>query len=259
MKKQIPNLITLANLFCGMMATYHAFYGRFEYAAMFIFLGIFFDFFDGMAARLLNVSSEFGKELDSLADVVTSGVAPGSILFNILWNHETSTIIKYVAFLIPVFAAYRLAKFNLDERQYTSFRGLPAPANALIWAGIGIWCANTEVVPYPVWLDTAWIPTGDGSYLSIMGCTEYMNTSTALVIIALLSVVTDFLLIADFKMFSLKVNFKDLSWKTNGTRYIFLAVCALLVIGLGSLSLPILILWYIIWSLCTQKEVEGHE
>lgn len=248
MKKQIPNLITLANLFCGMMAVYHAFYSRFEYAAAFIMLGIFFDFFDGMAARILHVSSELGKELDSLADVITSGVAPGSILFNILWNHNTSIMIKYVAFLIPVFAAYRLAKFNLDERQHTSFRGLPAPANALIWAGIGIWCANSEILPHP-----SWIPE------ELIGYTEYLNTNVGLLAIAILSLITDVLLISDIKMFSLKINFKDLTWKSNSTRYIFLAICAIIVIGLGFLSLPILIMWYIIWSICTQKKETANE
>lgn len=247
MKKQIPNLITLANLFCGMMATYQAFLGRFEFAAAFILLGIVFDFFDGMAARLLHVSSELGKELDSLADAITSGVAPGSILFMILWNHSTSTMIKYVAFLIPVFAAYRLAKFNLDERQHTSFRGLPAPANAVFWAGIGVWCANS-IMPHPSWVSD-----------TLIGYTEYLNTDAGLVALALVSLVTDFLLICDMKMFSLKVNFKDLSWKTNSVRYVFLIVCAALVAGFGFLSLPLLILWYLVMSMCTQGKEIAHD
>ena len=138
MKKQIPNLITLCNLLCGVLSVWSATSDTpvlgmppLTAAAGFIMLGIFFDFFDGMTARLLGVASPVGKELDSLADVITSGIAPAFILFYILVGHPMAWL-KFIAFLIPAFAAYRLAKFNLDERQHHSFLGLPAPANALI-------------------------------------------------------------------------------------------------------------------------------
>ena len=122
-KRQIPNLITLGNLLCGVIACYFAARGNVQVAALFICLGIFLDFFDGLAARLLNVASPLGKELDSLADVVTSGVAPGIILLHLL-RDNASQWLALVALLVPLFAAYRLAKFNLDTRQSHSFLGL---------------------------------------------------------------------------------------------------------------------------------------
>lgn len=251
MKRQIPNLITLGNLFCGVMATYNAAFGRFEYAVIFILLGIFFDFFDGMAARLLNVASPLGKELDSLADLITSGIAPGFILFSILWNHNSSILIKYIAFLIPVFAAYRLAKFNLDERQTHSFIGLPAPANALLWAGIGLWfCSyNDAFVTLPSWHNqTLWDP-----FFS------FLFSDAGLLVLCILTLITDYLLISEIPLFSLKLNFKDLSWKSNWIQYCFLLGCLILVICFGFIALPIIILWYLIWSLCTLKKGKNHD
>ena len=141
--RQIPNSITCCNLISGCMATGAAFEGRYGEAFLLIIIGAVFDFFDGMSARLLKVSSPIGKELDSLADVVTFGVAPSAMLFQLF--HEVHypgfmaplrDIMPYTAFLMAAFSALRLAKFNLDTRQTTSFIGVPTPANTLFWASL---------------------------------------------------------------------------------------------------------------------------
>ena len=141
MKKQIPNIITLLNLFSGCIAIVMAFGGNFLSVVIFVTLAAVFDFFDGLAARALGVSSKIGVELDSLADVVSFGVAPAAAVFMLLkefilfpdFLSPLQNYLPYLAFLIPVFSAYRLAKFNIDERQTTSFLGLPTPANGLFW------------------------------------------------------------------------------------------------------------------------------
>lgn len=141
MKKQIPNIITLLNLFSGCIAIVMAFKGNFSAAVVWIMLAAAFDFCDGLAARSLGVSSKMGVELDSLADVVSFGVAPASVVFILLQDFtffpsflsQLKPFLPYLAFLIPVFSAYRLAKFNIDDRQTTSFLGLPTPANGLFW------------------------------------------------------------------------------------------------------------------------------
>ena len=137
-KKHIPNTITCCNLVSGCIATSFAFGGNPEMALLWIIIGAVFDFFDGMSARLLHVSSPIGKELDSLADDVTFGVAPATIVFSQLFVMEYPGFLEplrpwlpYAAFIIAAFSALRLAKFNLDERQTTSFIGVPTPANAL--------------------------------------------------------------------------------------------------------------------------------
>lgn len=239
MKKQIPNLITLCNLLCGVLSICETSWGNLFYAGLFILLGIFFDFFDGLFARLLNVASPMGKELDSLADVITSGVAPGFILFQILgWIHSDLPYIEYIAFLIPAFAAYRLAKFNLDERQHHgAFLGLPAPANALIWVGLAFfWTYGNESQIWEISQSAGW-----------------------LIGLAIISLCTDVLMIGEMPMFSLKFNFKDLSWKSNRVRYIFLAGCAVLLVVLPLLSLTLIILWYIILSMLTQKKEKAND
>ncbi|MEM6379348.1 MAG: CDP-alcohol phosphatidyltransferase family protein, partial [Bacteroidota bacterium] len=151
--KHIPNLVTLLNLFCGCIAVIFAVNGSFIPAAFFVFLGIFFDFFDGLLARLLNAQSPLGIQLDSLADLVTSGVVPGIIMYKLLsltvdapdfgtaynswnsvmhWQGFKLSVIPLIGLLIPMASAYRLARFNLDEDQQTYFKGLPVPANTLL-------------------------------------------------------------------------------------------------------------------------------
>ena len=216
-KRQIPNLITLCNLACGVLSVFAALaYQEPTQAALLICLGILFDFFDGLTARLLGVSSPMGKELDSLADVVTSGVAPAAILYSLTYSPMIDCVKPWLAIaflLIPLFAAYRLAKFNLDTRQSHSFLGLPVPSQAMV---SGLW---------------------------------------SVVAIVALSLVLDVLMVSELPLFSLKFNFKDLSWKTNSVQYIFLIVCAVIIALLRDwIAISAIILWYIILSLFTQRK-----
>ena len=223
-KKHIPNSLTCCNLMCGCMATGAAFYGNYRWALVMIVVGAVFDFFDGMVARLLGVSSPIGKELDSLADVVTFGVAPSSILFYLF--HEVyypevlqplAHYIPYVAFLMAAFSALRLAKFNLDTRQSTSFIGLPTPANALFWASLVI---------------------GQHAFL----VSQKFNA----VFLFLFMFLSCLLLVAEVPLFALK--FKNLSWRDNRVKYIFLLGC-ILCLPLGISALAAMIVWYVLLSL----------
>lgn len=161
--RHIPNTITCCNLISGCIATYHAFFGCFETAFLFIVIGAVFDFFDGMSARLLGVSSPIGKELDSLADDVTFGVAPSAMTFTLLstatWPAQlgaVAAVLPYTAFIMAAFSALRLAKFNLDERQSTSFIGLPTPANTLFWAALIVGAGDT--IATSAWGARPWWP-----------------------------------------------------------------------------------------------------
>ena len=226
-KRQIPNLITLGNLLCGVIATYMAVKGDLRLAALFICLGIFLDFFDGMAARLLGVASPLGKELDSLADVVTSGVAPGFILFQLFCQGlcVSHLWLLAIALLMPAFAAYRLAKFNIDTRQSHSFLGLPVPSNALIWVGLAL-CSDSPL----------------------------LYNEAFLIAMAVISLITNILMISEMPMFSLKVNFKDMSWKSNNVQYLFLIGCAAIIaVTRQWYAISLIILWYIILSAITQR------
>lgn len=227
-RRQIPNLITLGNLLCGVIAIAAALRGDLTGASLMICLGIFLDFFDGLAARLLNVASPLGKELDSLSDVVTSGVAPGFILWNILSNgvgEKWPEFLPYTALLIPLFAAYRLAKFNIDSRQSHSFLGLPTPANALIWVGVAL----TPALP--------------------------MDELTFIIVLIVVSLITDVLMVSELPMFSLKFNFKEMSWKSNSVQYLFFIGCAAIIVASRQwYAISLIILWYIILSAITQKK-----
>lgn len=223
-KKHIPNSLTCCNLMCGCMATGAAFYGNYRWAIVMIIIGAVFDFFDGMVARLLGVSSPIGKELDSLADVVTFGVAPSAILFYLF--HEVqypaflepaAKILPYTAFLMAAFSALRLAKFNLDTRQTTSFIGLPTPANALFWGSL--------VVGQHAFLVSAKFNAAFLFLFMFLSC---------------------LLLVAEVPLFSLK--FKDLSWEHNRVQYIFLVGC-LVCLPLGASALAAIVVWYVALSL----------
>jgi CDP-diacylglycerol--serine O-phosphatidyltransferase len=228
MKKHLPNFITCLNLFSGCIACVLAFKGLFLYAFLCILLAAVFDFLDGMVARLLKAYSPMGKELDSLADMVSFGMAPGLMVYSVLLSAIESTsgcddgrlsFIPYIAFLIPVFSALRLAKFNIDERQTTSFIGLPTPANAIFWASA---------------------VTGTFAYAAQNG---FLYAS----ITVLLAIVFSLLLVSEIPMFSLKV--KRLSWKGNERRYILVASSILAVLFLKSAGLSVVILLYILLSL----------
>lgn len=237
MKKQIPNLITLCNLLCGTVATAFAVQHRLDLAALWILLGILFDFFDGLTARLLHVASPLGKELDSLADVVTSGVAPGFILYSIFWQGGWGCF-SYVALIIPAFAAYRLAKFNIDTRQSHSFLGLPVPSNAIVWTALGICKSNLSVASLAM-LSTRWF-------------VDFCFSPVGLIVLLLLALICCMLMISEVPLFGLK--FKNLRWADNKTQFLFLLTAVVLIVLWGVVSLPLIILWYIVLSLCTQKK-----
>ena len=227
MKKHIPNTLTCCNLISGCIATYFAFYGDFRMALLFIVIGAVFDFFDGMVARLLHVSSPIGKELDSLADDITFGFAPSAIIFNWLCQTITpasplATIIPFGAFIMAAFSALRLAKFNLDERQSLGFIGLPTPANALFWGAL---------------------IAGSNEWLQTIGYAPY--------IILLLSFVSSYLLVSEIPMFALK--FKQWGWKGNEIKYIFLLSCIPLLIIFRVSGIAIIILWYVLLSVVSSR------
>jgi CDP-diacylglycerol--serine O-phosphatidyltransferase len=222
-KKHIPNTITCCNLISGCIATYWAFSGNYEMALLFIIIGAVFDFFDGMSARLLGVSSPIGKELDSLADDITFGFAPSAIIFSYLCTfHIHLLFVPFLAFVMAAFSALRLAKFNLDERQALGFIGLPTPANALFWGalivGAGDWISTLPYAPYLILL---------GTFISC------------------------YLLIAEIPMFALK--FKHWGWKGNEIKYIFILSCVPLLLLLGVSGIAIIIAWYILLSIITTK------
>ena len=223
-KKHIPNTITCCNLISGCIATYFAFQGDFRLALLFIVLGAVFDFFDGMVARLLHVSSPIGKELDSLADDITFGFAPSAIIFSSLTPfHIHLLFVPFLAFVMAAFSALRLAKFNLDERQALGFIGLPTPANALFWGSL------------------------------IVGLQQYEVSFEGLEWIILLGTfLSCYLLIAEIPMFALK--FKHWGWKDNEIKYIFLISCIPLLLLLGITGLAAIIAWYVILSVATNKK-----
>lgn len=212
MKKHIPNTITCCNLVSGCIATTCAYTGKIELALTWIIIGAIFDFFDGMSARLLHVSSPIGKELDSLADDVTFGVAPSTMIYWQMSVMEYPTFLEpyreflpYFAFVMAAFSALRLAKFNLDERQTTSFIGLPTPANALFWGSL--------IIFKPDFL---------------------INENYSLVIIIAWICISSYLLVSELPMFALK--FKQWGWKGNEVKYCFAILSLVLIIFLGILE-----------------------
>ena len=228
--RNIPNTLTSCNLFSGCIAAYMAFHGNYKEALLFSVLGAMFDFFDGMTARLLHVSSPIGKELDSLADDITFGLAPAAIAFSLFkevyypdFLMPVAGIMPYTAFLIAVFSGLRLAKFNIDERQTSSFIGMPTPANALFWASLAV---------------------GGHSFL----ISDNFNAIYLFVLVVVMSL----LLVAELPMFSLK--FKDLSWGHNKVSYIFLIVSLPLLIIFQLSGIAAVIIWYILLSLATRKK-----
>ena len=213
-KKHIPNFITCLNLFSGCLATLLAFKGNYSGAFIAILVAAVFDFLDGFAARMLKAYSPMGKELDSLADIISFGLAPGIIVFSLLTEANVNEWLPYVAFSIPVFSGLRLAKFNIDDRQTTSFIGLPVPANAIFWAGL-VYSFS------PFLLSNIWV---------------------LLILIGLFC----YLLISEIPMFALKVN--SLKWKANQLQYIFLIVSIALLAALQLNAFAPIIGWYIALS-----------
>ena len=204
--------------------------GDAKLALLFIVIGAVFDFFDGMVAPLLHVSSPIGKELDSLADDITFGFAPSAIVFDYLCSfHIHWPVIPFLAFIMAAFSALRLAKFNLDERQALGFIGLPTPANALFWGSL--------IVGLQDWSE---------------GYSLFTLHSSLPYIILVGTFISCWLLIAEIPMFALK--FKTWGWKGNEIKYIFILSCIPLLLFLGVSGLAAIIAWYIILSIITTKK-----
>lgn len=228
--RHIPNTVTCLNLFSGCIACVMAFQANYKLAFLFIILSAVFDFFDGMLARLLKAPSPIGKELDSLADDISFGAAPAFIVFSLFkevhypaFLSPISDYFPYIAFLIAVFSALRLAKFNIDVRQTSSFIGLNTPANALFWSSLVV---------------------GEYAFLT--------SSSFNALYLAGMVLLFSLLLVAEFPMFSLK--FKMLKWQDNKTILIFLIGCILLIIFMGVSGFAASIVWYIFLSLLTRKK-----
>lgn len=228
--KHIPNTLTSCNLISGCIAIVFALNANFSMALTFIVVGAVFDFFDGMSARLLGVSSPIGKELDSLADVVTFGVAPSSMIYSLLlildktgWNDTLAALVPYVAFVMAAFSALRLAKFNLDERQTTSFIGLPTPANALFWGAL------------------------------IVGGEEMLaEQSNVILLLVALVFLSSWLLVAEIPMFALK--FKHWGWHENKIKYVFIVSCLPILLIFRISGISVIIAWYIFLSIITSRK-----
>jgi len=235
MKKSIPNFITCLNLFTGCVAIYIAFQGNLEFAAYLVVVAAAFDFLDGLVARLLQAYSEIGKQLDSLADMVSFGVLPGVIMFQLMKKSaiadpDTSLtaveLFPFSAFIIVIFSALRLAKFNIDTRQTSSFIGLPTPANTLFVSSL----------PF--------ILTADQYNLGQYFMNQYVLLG--------LSVLLCYMLVAEIPLFALK--FKNLSWKENSVRFIFLLLSIPLLFILKFAAIPVIIILYVLLSVFTQAK-----
>lgn len=223
-KKNIPNTITCLNLLCGAIAcilalqfNQESFWGMKAYSAAFIMIGLaaVFDFLDGFAARLLNVVSAIGKELDSLCDCVSFGLAPGLLMFAAMQQADPESWVCYSALLIPVLGAVRLAKFNVDTRQTTSFIGMPIPANAIFWIGFVSWYAN--------------------------------NPNTPLWLVVPIVIVVSLLMVSNIPMFSLKV--KNLNFKENYKVYFLVLAFFLFTLTSGTPGLAWTIIFYVLASI----------
>ncbi|MBT8265245.1 MAG: CDP-alcohol phosphatidyltransferase family protein [Bacteroidia bacterium] len=238
MIRHIPNLVTLLNLLCGSVAVVFAVNGNMKITALFVFLGIFFDFFDGLLARKLKVQSELGLQLDSLADMVTSGLVPGLVMFYLLklsgpdwmeyglvseqFRWDTDHVLPFFGFLITLASAYRLAKFNISSHQSEAFIGLPTPANALL-------------------------------ILSLPLIMEYQNNDIMNAIILnkwvliALTFLSAYLLNCKIQLLALK--FKTWNFKDNAARYLLIIMSAVLLILFKFAAIPLIILLYIVISI----------
>jgi CDP-diacylglycerol--serine O-phosphatidyltransferase len=242
LKKNIPNFITLLNLLSGSIGIVYAVNGDLETAAWLVALAALFDFLDGMAARVLKVNSEIGKELDSLADVISFGLLPGTIIYGLLLqnlgtpqlNISGLNIIPFMGFLIPMFSAFRLAKFNTDQRQTDVFLGLPTPANGLLIASFPLILAQqTNLAGLEM------------TFLKALINSPYFLMS--------LTILLSWLLVAEIPLMSLK--FKNMAWKENEIRYIFLGLLVILLIMFYISAVPLIILLYIILSLAFKNSI----
>ncbi|MDF2437241.1 MAG: CDP-diacylglycerol O-phosphatidyltransferase [Bacteroidota bacterium] len=253
MKKHIPNAITCGNLFCGCLAIVSAFEGNLIWSAYLVGIAAVLDFFDGFVARLLHVGGELGKQLDSLADMVTFGVVPGVVMFQLLRLSELfnnihdvkeEDYLSFAAFIITIFSALRLAKFNIDTRQTNSFIGVPTPANAILICSL----------PLILYHNFDFKAVGgnftflDSEMLIMDSFSENKTVSFILNKGFLLGLtgVMSYLLIAELPLFALK--FKNFGWPDNKLRYTFLIISVILLILFQFIAIPFIIFLYIILS-----------
>jgi CDP-diacylglycerol---serine O-phosphatidyltransferase len=228
MKKHLPNAITCANLFSGCIGIVFAFKGNLETAAYFVIFSGIFDFFDGMVARLLNVKSPIGKDLDSLADMVSFGLLPGVIMFHLLKASDySSEYLPYLGFIITIFSALRLAKFNNDTRQTEDFIGLNTPMNTLFICSL--------------------------AFVS----NDYPQVIASSILLIAITAITSFLLVSEIKIFSLK--FSDLSWAKNKIKFIFLILSAILIAFLKFAAIPFVLVLYIASSFLHFKDATPNK
>jgi CDP-diacylglycerol--serine O-phosphatidyltransferase len=243
LKKHLPNFVTLLNVLCGSIAVLFAVNGNMPATALFVFLGIFFDFFDGLLARKLNVQSELGLQLDSLADLITSGLVPGLVMFHLLsltvddfslvnssneWSDSilgNIQLLPFLGLLITLASAYRLATFNISTNQSDSFIGLPTPANALL------------ILSFPLIMD----------YQNNDMMNNIILNPWFLIAVTLLS---SYLLNAKIKLIALK--FKTLAFKDNAARYLLIFLAMVLLIVFKFAGIPLIILLYILMSLASK-------
>lgn len=248
MVKHIPNLITSLNILCGSVAVLFAVSGDLVSASFFVLFGIFFDFFDGLAARLLDAQSTVGLQLDSLGDVITSGLAPAVIMVQLLsksvsgdflrisevfseesWSLKSVELLPFIGLLIVVASAYRLAKFNVDTRQTSGFIGLPTPANTLLIVSLPLMLHFQSSEGLKALIFNKWILVG----LTVLSC---------------------LLLNMEARLFGLK--FKNWGLKNNGVRYLFLGVSALLLVLLWFKGIPLIIAVYLLLSIFWKEREE---
>ncbi|MEQ9377286.1 MAG: CDP-diacylglycerol--serine O-phosphatidyltransferase [Imperialibacter sp.] len=215
-KAQVPNILTAGNLVCGCIGIVMVLSGKVEMAPVAVVLAAVFDFFDGFAARVLKVSSDIGKELDSLADMVSFGVLPAVTVYQLLKANQSNEFLPYIAFLIAVFSAFRLAQFNIDTRQSDKFIGVPTPANALFFTSL-VWTASA----FPVVVNT-YVLVG-------------------------LTVLFSWLLVSPFEMIALK--FKSFGWAGNQPKYLVILMAMLVIVVGGYTLLPLVILLYVFTSI----------
>ena len=234
MKKQIPNFLTCMNLFSGCIALVMVFRNHLEYTAYLILIAAFFDLLDGMVARKVGSNSEFGKQIDSLADMVSFGLVPGAVMFKLLQmsslselvqNEMLRTFVQFVPFIITIFSALRLAKFNLDTRQTSSFIGLPTPANTLL------------IVSLPLIL--------------IQRPGQFDGLILNPVFILFVSMFLSYMLISEIPLFALK--FKSLDFKANIYQYILIALAIVLIAIFSFVAIPMVVILYVLLSIIKNK------
>ncbi|KAA0989391.1 CDP-diacylglycerol--serine O-phosphatidyltransferase [Dyadobacter aurulentus] len=222
-RRNIPNALTCGNLLCGCIGVVEAFHNNLIISCILIGVALIFDFLDGFLARILKVSSAIGRDLDSLADMVTFGLLPSIILYQLLMQSipDLMGIWKaYPAFIVAVFSAIRLAKFNNDTRQSDSFIGVPTPANAMLIASLPI-IVYTEGA---FWKDVI------------------INTNNLLI----LAVVMSYLLVMELPLIALK--FKNFGWKGNEARFVLIITSLVLLVTLKILAIPVILIIYILLS-----------